>query len=359
MADNHHAELIQLTLERLCAEMQKVSQSQSRIEEALSRNPALAPCKFPKPHEQLDAAKFLGSQRLPFRSLDASQALRSQGLSFRLPDSSQALRSQELPYLLPLNWPNCLALRDGFDHDQECEHPLPHEGVPKPESDEEKEVQRGWGLDPNSNQILIYHLISAAVMAIEFTSLPVVLAWQLQPTFALKCSAWLSVIFWSADLLLHFFVGYSELGGVQRELTKTIPHYICNGFFVDLIIVLLDWLAAITMTTSETNSSGTKVLRFFKFQRVLRILRIVRAVPKVRTFLDEIESHADFFAHSLLIGLRIAFIILLLMWLYHVMACLFFALADTPSLTLATPGLTSPFLSAASPTVSQACCIST
>jgi len=295
-------------LERLRAEVQKVRDSQTRIEKAFN--------------------DFLGEAKDD--SVNLSADVDVIGVSIGLGVQVGGASAPHVPFLLPENWPGCLALRVGLEQSRDCEDKVFYPNVSMPEKHAEKATARRpkfRAFDPDSIPILIHNVISVGVLMVEFTMLPFVLAWQLDDALSIHMLNWFVLCFWTADVFVHIVTGYSTGAGVELRPTRTFFHYMQHSFALDFVILVTDWFSMMLVILEKGSVTQVKFLRILKLQRVLRFVRLVSKLPRVRFFLDDVEARANYFSHTLLLGLRISVIIFFLVWLYHVMACIFFMIS--------------------------------
>jgi len=292
-------------LEHLCHEVQKMSESQRRIENVLitqngSESPGVLEMK-----EAANCARHDARSETPI--LDS-------------------LDGVGMPFLLPETWPRCLDLRVGLEVSHRCEFPKEQrDALSLPEVEPTMPV--GGTEVAVAKSLHVFQIVSVLVLVLELTVLPVVLAWQVAAsTFTIVLTV-VSLFFWTTDLALNCFARRTVLDPHNANLASTW-RFVYKEVLLDLAILLADCFSFIYLLTGSGNLAQVKLLRAVKLQRLFRLVRMFRQVPRVRQFLDTVESHADYFSNTLLLGVRVTVILLFFLWLYHVIACMFFAVAD-------------------------------
>jgi len=104
-----------------------------------------------------------------------------------------------------------------------------------------------------------------------------------------------SVVFWTMDLVLSFFVAYYDKNGtVVAEHYKIMVHYARTWMFPDLIVIFMDWLAVAGVEQQFLEVASVfrlgKAVRYLRFLRLLRVLRLRK--------LREAILHVDEFINS-------------------------------------------------------------
>ncbi|CAJ1347005.1 unnamed protein product, partial [Effrenium voratum] len=215
-----------------------------------------------------------------------------------------------------------------LEHIQLCEYPVPDTGEPlralwkwpdENEPDQEEELMsemqlpggatgdvnlsrfdhtlRFFVMLPLSRRRLAWDTIALLILAIEVITFPLSTFEELEVVMttnaAFMTMDWISAIYWLADMPLQLFAGYNTYEGkVEKRFSRTSWRYFKTWFFLDLIIVSLDWITLIGQYDGEfleTLRVG-KSVRGVRILRGIRILRLAKLAPVIQHFSDSLKS---------------------------------------------------------------------
>lgn len=131
---------------------------------------------------------------------------------------------------------------------------------------------------------------------------------------------WMTLIFWTCDIVASLFTGYvSPRGNIIMLPQRIARNYMRSRWFVlDLIIVVPDWIGTIGELASQGSESGTSgaagLLRVFRVIRIMRLLRISKVKRLMTILQDNIESESVYFI------MRLTQLLVLLLFAGHFMA---------------------------------------
>eukprot|EP00443_Scrippsiella_acuminata_P014477 CAMPEP_0115186288 /NCGR_PEP_ID=MMETSP0270-20121206/9905_1 /TAXON_ID=71861 /ORGANISM="Scrippsiella trochoidea, Strain CCMP3099" /LENGTH=873 /DNA_ID=CAMNT_0002599409 /DNA_START=83 /DNA_END=2704 /DNA_ORIENTATION=+ len=177
---------------------------------------------------------------------------------------------------------------------------------------------------PVSKQRIIWEMLGAIMIVTDLVTIP------LQAFNHTIDHLPLSVMiakasYWSLDIPCTFFVGYYVNGMLEVRCSKTAKRYMKTWFFVDLLIVILDWVLIIFQALIE-NTDNPDHLAIFRAGRVLRLLRFARLLRllKLHSFVSKLlESiHSEYIQTLLHVGQIVTCIIVI----NHFIACLWYAI---------------------------------
>jgi len=157
---------------------------------------------------------------------------------------------------------------------------------------------------PEAGKRVAWDLLSAVLLAYEALMTPLS-AFSLDPPLLLER---LATIFWTVDIIITFLSGYPTETGMELRLSRIACHYMKRTFFMDLTLVLLEWLSI----------SGAGIFRLGKLlrlTRVLRMMRIMKAMSLLDVFADYIRSETKLLAFK--VGRQIGLILVI----NHFVAC--------------------------------------
>mmetsp|Transcript_28101 Transcript_28101/g.51579 ORF Transcript_28101/g.51579 Transcript_28101/m.51579 type:complete len:904 (-) Transcript_28101:150-2861(-) len=139
---------------------------------------------------------------------------------------------------------------------------------------------------------------------------------------------WVSVIFWSIDMVACFWRPYVKEGQSVNLFVMTSWHYARTWFPVDCIVVGTDWaVVMMKISSGDSNSDDYKELgQIFRILRFLRMLRLTR-VFKCKRILDEMHDRINSEYTSTI--LDVIKLIILLLIANHFLACIWFFIGDS------------------------------
>lgn len=138
---------------------------------------------------------------------------------------------------------------------------------------------------------------------------------------------WLTLIFWTLDMPASLFVGFHKAGVTIMEPKEILKNYLLGWFFIDVIVVVPDWLFRILASgaSGETGSDGSESLRLLRGLRIARTARLLR-VMKLKWVLDAIIDYLD----SQYVGIcfDIVRMLMALVCINHFLACIWYSLGS-------------------------------
>mmetsp|Transcript_26484 Transcript_26484/g.61779 ORF Transcript_26484/g.61779 Transcript_26484/m.61779 type:complete len:775 (+) Transcript_26484:120-2444(+) len=135
-----------------------------------------------------------------------------------------------------------------------------------------------------------------------------------------------AAVFWTLDLFFVLSVGYiSTSGQIVRSRYKIVMRYAKSWLFMDLTLVMVDWIFILQEQFTETAFLRflrvTKVVRYFRFIRALRFARLHR-LPDFMHVLDD-----TFNSELLAVWKSLSFNIFVLLVVAHLLACTWYFIA--------------------------------
>jgi len=188
--------------------------------------------------------------------------------------------------------------------------------------------RRWYMVHPNSAKRMVWDLISMSLLAYDIMVIPFVGAFEPPASSFLVGMTWSTLIFWTADMPLSALTGYQKGKEVILEPAMTLRHYCRTWFFLDTIIVALDFLM-LFLFGSEANVDANdgsafrlgRTLRTLRFVRTLRLVRVLKLKRIVQAIQDSINTEAV----SIVFG--VCKIILFLVIANHIVACGWYSVA--------------------------------
>lgn len=171
-------------------------------------------------------------------------------------------------------------------------------------------------ISPNSHSKLVWDLTGLILIAYDVISIPFNQAFD-PPKNPLQITMdWITLNYWTADLIAAFFSGYYDKGELVMDRKRIGKRYLTTWFLIDFAVVGPEWLMIVF--TSGNGGGLARVGRIFRSARAIRVLRLLRLLKLQRIInimYDMIESEYTF------ILLNLAKLLLIILVLNHVLAC--------------------------------------
>jgi len=140
---------------------------------------------------------------------------------------------------------------------------------------------------------------------------------------------WMTLIYWTLNMLATFAFGYVDNGVSVMEPKLIASRYFRCWFWIDLGILLPDWIFTLFLVVGSTTSSSSgatrssvKLLRILRLARTLRLVRLVKLQWVVKTLDEQLDSeYASILAN-------LAKMITMLLATNHFVACAWYLVAD-------------------------------
>ncbi|CAE8648067.1 unnamed protein product, partial [Polarella glacialis] len=180
-------------------------------------------------------------------------------------------------------------------------------------------------VSPQSSFRMTWDAIASITIMYESVAIPLFF-FGIQSSTTVKACSWFLRVFWSIDLPLSCLTGYFRLGDQpEMRADRVILTYLRTWALPDTLLLLLDWLEPLLATSNgQAPASGRKFLtaaRLFKLMRLWRLLRRITLPDAVFVRLGKSDIQLVVF------GMVRSLIFLL--WVNHVMACIFYGLASS------------------------------
>jgi len=180
----------------------------------------------------------------------------------------------------------------------------------------------GFVIYPNSNFRLYWDLTGLLLISYDLVSIPFNQAFKPAPSVFSRTMDWVTLVFWTGDMLQGFFLGYFEKGQYISSSKKILRHYVSTWFFIDILVVGPDWLVMIASSIFGGDSAGVgqvgKILKGARAIRVLRLLRLLKLQRIINLMYDMIQNEHTF------ICLNLVKLLVSVLVLNHVIACVWY-----------------------------------
>eukprot|EP00928_Gymnodinium_smaydae_P074380 TRINITY_DN5743_c0_g2_i1.p1 TRINITY_DN5743_c0_g2~~TRINITY_DN5743_c0_g2_i1.p1 ORF type:complete len:880 (+),score=130.73 TRINITY_DN5743_c0_g2_i1:114-2642(+) len=174
-------------------------------------------------------------------------------------------------------------------------------------------------LDPSSSSRMCWAAVGLTLLLFDVVMLPL----QAIHTFEdlTWIMGWISLVFWSLDMILQFFTAVYVNSELVRKLRFIAYAYARSWFLFDALLVVPSWLNVVVGVGSQS-FSGLTYLRFLRFLRLLRIAKFERMLSEM---LAAINSPV------LLLVVGMVKLMFSLGLISHVNACIWFWIGDNGS----------------------------
>jgi len=88
----------------------------------------------------------------------------------------------------------------------------------------------------------------------------------------------MGTVFWTADIPFTFLSGYHAGGVVEMRPPKIAKAYLKSWFWVDILIVLLDWLLLFLASGVADLIGIMRISKTIRLTRILRLFRLLRVI---------------------------------------------------------------------------------
>eukprot|EP00811_Abedinium_folium_P033933 NODE_685_length_2835_cov_9.743353.p1 GENE.NODE_685_length_2835_cov_9.743353~~NODE_685_length_2835_cov_9.743353.p1 ORF type:complete len:601 (+),score=122.77 NODE_685_length_2835_cov_9.743353:317-2119(+) len=175
---------------------------------------------------------------------------------------------------------------------------------------------------------MLFDVCSLIVLLYDLSALPFVLAWDVQFQGYQKVATYLTLSFWIMDMCLNFRTGFYI--NLKREMRPwpIAVRYMRGSFTIDCIVVISDTATIIISALATKNGAileSMNLARVPKIGRLLKIVRVLRLVRVRNTVIRITESHLLSRGSGGLI-VQIGGILCAIIWLNHIVACMWYAI---------------------------------
>lgn len=185
-------------------------------------------------------------------------------------------------------------------------------------------------LRPSSFKRVAWDIASFSLVGYDSMMIPLQMA-DPPEMFLTTVMLWITRLFWTVDIVLTFFTGYTDAkGAIVVNPGDVVRRYLRTWFGFDLVVVGLDWTEIIISSgvLSMSWARVGKATRFFRIARMLRLLRLARvqdtASTQVAMFLESLQNE------RLSIMMDIIKMTLMLGGISHIIACVWCSIGNSP-----------------------------
>lgn len=189
-------------------------------------------------------------------------------------------------------------------------------------------------LHPSATICIAWDLFGVALIAYDTVVIPLFLAYPLDHVPFTVAMFWITLLFWTLDIILTFFKGYYRGNLLEVRPSWIAAHYFKSWLLLDLCIVGVDWLTICLGSDPTSNDAGnsnqmSRLARIGKATRAIRIVRSLRLlrVMKLRQLWNEIQDTIN--SEYLMIALTVVKLLVMIILIGHIISCAWYALGNT------------------------------
>eukprot|EP00746_Dinoflagellata_sp_MGD_P067855 gnl/MRDRNA2_/MRDRNA2_28018_c0_seq1.p1 gnl/MRDRNA2_/MRDRNA2_28018_c0~~gnl/MRDRNA2_/MRDRNA2_28018_c0_seq1.p1 ORF type:complete len:924 (-),score=128.16 gnl/MRDRNA2_/MRDRNA2_28018_c0_seq1:67-2673(-) len=173
-------------------------------------------------------------------------------------------------------------------------------------------------IHPNTTNKLVWDVVGMVLIAYDTIWLPLNLSFEPPPNDFTVCMFWVTLCFWTIDIVISFFTGFYREGEIELSRRRIMCNYLSTWFLPDCIIVALDWMTVF----ADSERGATALVRMGKAFRGLRVLRSLRLL-RLMKFMKVLEEIQDrIFSDWLHICLSVLKLTMMLLVSNHMIACI-------------------------------------
>mmetsp|Transcript_13347 Transcript_13347/g.30436 ORF Transcript_13347/g.30436 Transcript_13347/m.30436 type:complete len:872 (+) Transcript_13347:88-2703(+) len=177
---------------------------------------------------------------------------------------------------------------------------------------------------PTSPKRLVWDVFGSILIVYDMIMIPL-RVFDLPSSVFTDFMDWMTLVFWTLNIFASMLVGYTHNGVVVMIPKKIVKHYARTWLFLDLIVVVPDWIFSILTALQSQEDSAGSATRLFRILRFVRSVRLVRLL-KLRWVMVKINECID--SEYVSIVANIAKMIAVLLAINHFIACMWFQLAQ-------------------------------
>jgi len=169
-------------------------------------------------------------------------------------------------------------------------------------------------VNPGAKKRIMWDLCGMVLISYDLIAIPVHTAFEPEPHVFTTAMGWVTLIFWTLDMVTSIFTGYYQKGALIMDQKRIVVNYLKGWFWVDCIVVVPDW--TMKGMGSVTNVAGLgRILRVARVMRVLRLLRLLKLNKLFAIVYDMIDSEVMF------IIVHLVKLVIVIVVMNHLVAC--------------------------------------
>lgn len=185
-------------------------------------------------------------------------------------------------------------------------------------------------IHPNSGFRMVWDMIAAVLVTWECIFVPLAFL-EVQGNKFFSSMEWFVRIFWSFDMIFSFLTGYVRSEGLAEMRSWVVcKRYLKTWFLLDFLMVAVDWVEVFLSGVSSLTAA--RLGKFMKSIRMIRMARLWR-VLRIKSLPNCLKNTLEYYFQSEVIGIVMAIlkILMLVIWINHVIACVWYGIGDGSS----------------------------
>lgn len=184
-------------------------------------------------------------------------------------------------------------------------------------------------MHPSSLKRMLWVALSGILITYDLIMTPL-RVFDFEDTIGIQVLNWITMFFWTLDMLMSPFVGYHYQFNLEMRVKHTALHYLRSWFAFDFLLVSSDWILVIFgQLMGDKGVEGARTLRTaktFRMARALRSLRLLRVVkmPEIMKDATYLFGRSEYTSLTLGILKHVSCILMV----NHVIACVWYLLGD-------------------------------
>jgi len=173
---------------------------------------------------------------------------------------------------------------------------------------------------PDSTKRLCWDIVGLCLIFYDFVTIPFVISFHISDDNLIDTMDWVTLLFWTADMVQGFFLAYFDKGVLVTSHAKVLRNYMRGWCLIDILVVLPGWIVKFSDAWSSGQPVGLfgKVLKALRAIRIMRLARLAKLQRILHSFYDHIEDERKF------ILIHLVKLLLLVSVMNHVIACAWF-----------------------------------
>lgn len=182
-------------------------------------------------------------------------------------------------------------------------------------------------MDPHGGMKLSWDVCIGLMLLYSVASVPYLISFSSDddPASALNVINRLIDVAFAIDIILNFISGYYEKDRLETSFGRIAAHYLRGWFLLDVVTTV-----PFDLILNEELSRFNKFIRFVRISKLIRLLRLLRIMKifRLATLFENLQELALIRIHPVI--LKILKLIFIVIFLAHVVGCIFFFLATIP-----------------------------
>lgn len=174
--------------------------------------------------------------------------------------------------------------------------------------------------------MLAWEAFGALLVLYDLVTIPLIVSFNIPSSGLIDAMDWTTLVFWTLNIWPTCHTGFLEHGSIVMEHRSIIMHYMRTWMVIDLVVLVPDWLFTFidALGPEGDGNNGHTGLKLLRVLRLFRLARLVRLM-KLGGFFEKINDQID--SEYISICTNIAKMMLRLMTIWHIIACMFFAIS--------------------------------